>query len=110
MAKVVSPDLNHDAVDQRLLTEPMAKKMPPVITIEKASGLVNPNRKGIKGTRPQARKALKVEIAANQGERASSGRPYSSDSIVRTQRCRSDVISSTTRSRSAPEKPFRAKI
>ncbi len=31
---VVNPELHHDAVDQRLLAEPMAKKTAPVITIE----------------------------------------------------------------------------
>ena len=82
MAKVENPDRHHDTVDQRLLTEPIAKKTLPVITVEKLSGSLNPNKKGIKGTSPQAKNALNVAIAAHQGERVSSGRPYSSESIV----------------------------
>src|SRR5437870_5379680 len=108
--RVENPDRHQEIVDQRLFNDPIAKKIPPVITIARNKGLPNRNRNGISGTRPQTKNALKVLIAAHHGERASRGKPYSSLSIVCTQRSRSEVINSTTRSRSVSAKPFLAKI
>src|SRR5690242_13857470 len=107
---VDKPDRHQLTVDQRLLIEPIPKKTAAVSTIETANAFGIRTRKGTKGTNPQTANALKVVHAASHGERASSGNPYSSVNIVRTQRSRSDVINSTTRSRSAPVKPFAAKI
>src|SRR5438876_6108745 len=100
--RVETPDRHHEIVDQRLFSDPIAKKTPPVITIASDKGLPNRNRNGISGTMPQTKNALNVLVAAHHGERAFCGKPYSSLSIVCTQRSRSEVINSTTRSRSAP--------
>src|ERR1041385_4728769 len=108
--RVEIPDRHHDAVDHMLFTEPMMKKTTPVRAIETMKAFANPKRNGSNGTTPQIANALKVAAAARQGERGSSGNPYSSVNIVRTQRSGSDVIKPTPRSRSAPSKPFAAKI
>src|SRR6185436_16333806 len=107
---VDAPDRHHEAVDQRLLIEPITKKTAPVTAHETTSGRDMPMKYGIRGARPQIAKALNVDPAANHGERAAWGNPYSSLNIVVTQRSGSEVISSTTRSRSAPSNPFAAKI
>src|ERR1051326_51910 len=107
---VDKPDRHQRTVDQRLLIEPMTKKTAAVNAIEIPNAFGKRSTYAISGTSPQTTNALKVVSAANHGERASRGNPYSSVSIVRTQRSRSAVINSTTRSRSAPAKPFAAKI
>src|SRR6185503_16957402 len=98
------------AVDQRLLTEPIAKKTTPVSVIESPSGDSDLNTKGSNGTRPQIKNAVKVATAASQGERICCGSPYSSVNIVLTQRARSEVIRSTSLVRSVPENPLFRKI
>src|ERR1041384_5567222 len=108
--RVDNPDRHQETVDHRLLIDPIMKKTTAVNPTEIAKAFDRPNRKGINGTTPQIANALKVAAAARHGERGSSGSPYSSVNIVRTQRSLSDVITSTTRSRSAPLKPFAAKI
>src|SRR4030095_6508554 len=103
--RVEIPERHQDTVDQRLFTDPMMKKTAPVRITEIVNALLRPSRNGISGIRPQSAKALKVVVAAIQGERGSKGRPYSSVNIVRTQRSGSAVINQTTRSRSGPAKP-----
>src|SRR5262249_38295815 len=109
-SSVATPDRHQETVDQRLFTEPMAKKTAPVRIIETMKGRPIPIRKGSKGTRPQSANALNVVNAAVHADRGSSGKPYSSVNIVRTQRSGSEVIKATMRSRSSPAKPFAAKI
>jgi hypothetical protein len=92
------------------LPEPIRKNTTPVMTIDspKLEGALTTN--GSSGTRPHSMKAAKVLAAALSGERTALGRPYSSDSIVSTQRLVSAVITSTARSRSGPSKPLPRKI
>lgn len=43
-ARVEKPERHHDEVDHRLLTEPIVKNTPPVMIIERATGLCSPNK------------------------------------------------------------------
>src|SRR4051812_24686180 len=106
MVKVSKPDRHHAIRDHRLLTDPMAKKTAAVETVDRYIGAGRPATRGSSGTDPQIRKARKVLAAALSGDRRASGRPYSSRSIVSTQRWRSAVMTSTTFSRRLPWNPL----
>ena len=55
-----------------------------------------------------AMKATSVEVAARSGFVTSLPYPSSSRIIVSSQTCRSEVMTSTIRSRSSPQKPLAA--
>ena len=69
MAKVSIPDFHQLARDHLDLAEPIRKNVAAVITTQMIDADVRSsnqglNKKGIKGTRPQAKKAKKVPNAA----------------------------------------------
>src|SRR5947199_208371 len=80
---VSPPARHHDMFSQRLRADPTAKNTATVMAIDTAKGCGARSTKASSGTRPQTRKALKVLIAARDGERISCGRPNSSDSMKR---------------------------
>ena len=107
---VDSPECHHATGDHRLRAAPIVKKTPAVKAIASPNACGSPTANGNSGAIPQSTKALKVLRAARQGLRTCRGRPYSSAYMVRTQRSRSSVIAATTRSKSAPVRPFSRKI
>jgi hypothetical protein len=76
------PARHQGAGDQWLLSEPMAKKVKPVIVVEAQIEAGAPAMKGRSGTEPRRIKARKVMIAALPGERLTRGSPCSSVIIV----------------------------
>lgn len=64
----------------------MRAKANPVATAATAKAFVRRMTNGIRGNRPQSRKAEKVEAAARHDDRTVAGNPYSSRSMVRTHR------------------------
>jgi hypothetical protein len=104
-ARVASPEYHQGRTDHRLLSAPIRKDIRPVTEQEVQKASFKAATNGIRGTSPQRRKAGNVKIDARQGERTASGKPYSSRSMMRTQRLRSAVIAPTTWSSKSPGIP-----
>src|ERR1700674_3631251 len=107
-ARVASPEYHQGRTDHRLLSAPIRKDIRPVTTQEVQKAPFKAATNGIRGTSPQRRKAENVKIDARQGERTASGRPYSSRSMMRTQRLRSAVIARQPGRASRQESPVSA--
>ena len=88
MAKVSSPVLHHGAGDQRLRSEPMEKKVSPVMTVEASIVAGKPRTKGMSGIEPQTMKGEEGQQCRFSGERLIGGSPCSSVIMVSIQRSR----------------------
>ncbi len=71
---------------------------------------LRPATKGSSGTIPQIRKAKSVAAAARRGDRTAVGSPYSSRTMIRTQRSRSAVIDAAALSTKSVWMPMRRRI
>jgi hypothetical protein len=101
---VSMPALHQAEGDQRLRSEPIEKKVAPVISVEVQREAGAPATNGSSGIAPQRIKARNVIAAALAGERLTGGRPCSSVIMVSIQRWRLAVITSTAPvERLAPE-------